>query len=73
MSAPDDEDDGFYDFYSNEDDFCDCTEYDVDILEGRALCYNCGRSWWLTNEQLSREIEWQCSMIECAEAEDDQP
>lgn len=50
-----------------DDDFCDCDDYDVDILEGRASCFRCGRHWWLTDEQLSNEIRLFASMIECIE------
>lgn len=48
----------------DEDDFCDCTEYTADTLEGRAHCYRCGRSWWMSTEQLERELRWQVEMFE---------
>ncbi|QRY69154.1 hypothetical protein JVX98_13425 [Ensifer sp. PDNC004] len=63
MTDIEDDDDPIYD----DDDFCDCEEYDADILEGRAHCYRCGRSWWLTDEQMRQEIRWQAEMMECAE------
>lgn len=42
----------------NDVNDCDHPEYDVDILTGLALCA-CGHAWWLTNEELEREIERQ--------------
>jgi hypothetical protein len=42
--------------YSDSED-CDCIEYDVDILEGRAHCFVCGRSWYLTGDQLRAELK----------------
>lgn len=49
----------------SEPEPCDCVDYDVDILTGRAHCYCCGRAWWLTSEELAREITAQA---ECYEA-----
>lgn len=68
-NAPyDDEDYGDpYDGY--DDDFCDHGDPDIDILEGRARCLQCGHSWYLTEEQLTREIRFFASMIECIEEE----
>ncbi len=57
------------DFYDEDDVDCWCDNPDIDLLEGRASCYQCGRRWWLTNEQLSREIELQAALIECIEVE----
>lgn len=54
-----DEDD-FYD----DDDFCDCDDYDADLLEGRAHCLRCGRSWWMSEDEITVELRWQASMIE---------
>lgn len=31
---------------------CDCEDEDVDILTGRGFCPSCGRTRWLTSEQL---------------------
>ena len=62
-----DEDDDDYFDYDEDDDWCDCDDYDADILEGRAQCYRCGRRWWLTNEQITNEIRWQASMMEAVE------
>jgi hypothetical protein len=52
----------------DEEDFCDCEDFDADLLEGRARCFRCGRSWWMSNDEIIREIRWQAEMIECAEA-----
>ena len=58
-----DEYDGF------DDDFCDHDDRDVDILTGRATCYRCGESWWMTDEQLRQEIRLAAEIYECIEAE----
>jgi hypothetical protein len=56
------------DFYS-DDDFCDCEEFDADILEGRAHCFRCGRSWWLSDEQMKQEVRFHVEMMQCIEEE----
>ena len=56
-----DEDD-LYDLYDDEP--CDHEDRDVDILTGRASCWQCGESWWLTDEQLRRELELNAQMFE---------
>lgn len=65
MSKPDE-----YDLYDDDDfdyrddDFCDCEEYDADPIEGRAMCLRCGRSWWLTDEQMKAELRFQAEYAE---------
>lgn len=38
----------------DEDEFeeCDCEDYEVDALEGRATCNRCGHDWLMTSEEL---------------------
>ncbi|MBZ7921629.1 hypothetical protein LAC81_07530 [Ensifer adhaerens] len=55
--------------YLDEPDDCDCEDYDADILEGRARCFRCGRSWRMTTQQLSAETRWQASMFEASDAD----
>jgi len=43
-------------FRDADEDDCECIEYDTDILEGRAQCFRCGRSWHLTDAELTQEI-----------------
>lgn len=31
---------------------CDCEDEEVDMLTGRGVCPSCGRTRWLTSEQL---------------------
>lgn len=50
-------DEDYYEGYDSQD-FCDCSDYESDF-EGRATCYGCGRSWWLTPEQMDAELRWQ--------------
>jgi hypothetical protein len=50
---------GDYDEYDDyvDDDPCDHEGHDVDILTGRAHCWRCGEAWWLTREELKRELK----------------
>lgn len=50
------DDDDYFDWEDGEDDPCDHEDRDVDLLAGRACCYRCGQAWFLTDEQLRREI-----------------
>ena len=45
-------------YFSGEEvlDDCDCDEPDVDTITGEAHCYRCGRSWFLSSEQLALEL-----------------
>lgn len=58
------EHDEFYDYddYYVEDEPCGHEDYDVDLLAGRACCYRCGEAWWLSDEQLRKEIELAAQM-----------
>lgn len=40
----------------DEEDFCDCSEYEID-WEGRATCDFCRRSWWATPETIRAHEE----------------
>jgi len=35
---------------------CDCVDYDTD-WEGRATCMGCGRTWYLTAEQMQYDAD----------------
>lgn len=63
------EDDDF-EYCDDTDDVCDHDDYDTDILSGRAHCYRCGAAWWLTDKELSREIELSAQMFLCVEPDD---
>jgi hypothetical protein len=52
-----------------EDDPCDHDEHDVDILTGRAHCWRCGEAWWLTSDELKRELEFHALACESAESD----
>jgi hypothetical protein len=56
-------------YFDDDADDCDCVDYDCDILEGSAWCLRCGRRWWLTSDQITKEIEFQREYMECVEAE----
>lgn len=38
---------------------CQHDEYDTDILSGRATCWNCGASWWQSEDEIQAEIDRQ--------------
>lgn len=50
-------------------DPCECLDPDVDVLAGRAHCISCGRSWWMTSEQLQAEAKFQAEADEAYAAE----
>lgn len=51
-----------------EDD-CDCQYADVDILEGRGHCPMCGRTWYLTTDELLAELKYQVEYSQAVEDE----
>lgn len=71
MGKPDDFDD-FDDDY--EDDWtCDHEGHDVDILTGRAHCFRCGHSWFLTSEELEYELKIHAEWAEQYDEEHSRP
>lgn len=65
---------GFYDDdeYDErmEEDYCEHSDYEVDILSGRAECSRCPHSWYLTDEEISAEIDRQARHQEDVEREE---
>ncbi|MBX5089393.1 hypothetical protein [Rhizobium lentis] len=67
------EDDDEYDSYWDYDDGdfdCDHEGYDIDILTGVAWCWRCQHKWFVTHEEITREIEHQAeymAQFECDE------
>lgn len=51
-------DHGYYDDYDEEPE-CDHSEYEVDILTGRAECCMCPHSWYQTEDEIAAEAERQ--------------
>lgn len=47
--------DYFYDV-DDHDATCDHEDYEVDILTGRASCWRCGETWWLSSDELKEEL-----------------
>ncbi|HEY1806052.1 MAG TPA: hypothetical protein VGG45_16380 [Terracidiphilus sp.] len=43
----------YFPYEDDDDDLCWHEEYDMDILAGRASCYQCGHVWFAS------EAEWQ--------------
>lgn len=57
---------------SYDDDLsdCDCSNYEIDLLDGSARCHRCGRSWMLSQDDIAAEIEHQAAyMADEAEAD----
>jgi hypothetical protein len=51
-------------FRCDKPDDCDCVDADMDLLEGRAHCHICGRSWYLTKDELLAELGYQAEQQE---------
>jgi hypothetical protein len=49
---------------------CDHDDYEIDILTGRAECCMCPHSWYVTSEDVSREIERQARYYDDMEREE---
>jgi hypothetical protein len=64
----DDEDDEFFNDCDPEDD-CFHENADIDILVGRALCFSCGHSWWMTDKEIEAEAKFQAEYFEAMAAE----
>lgn len=54
---------------SDDPEDCDCVHADYDLLEGRAHCPMCGRSWYLTDDELRAELRLQAEMGELIDDE----
>lgn len=71
-------DDSWKDSYDNwklaspdddRDDYCEHDDYDVDILEGRAHCNRCSESWYVSEDEVLRQIEHERAYNEHLERE----
>jgi hypothetical protein len=55
------------------EDFCEHDEYEVDILTGRAICWLCGETWYLSTEDFRRYQEnnakWEAEYYEMMKEE----
>jgi hypothetical protein len=49
--------------YDDDASYCDCSNYEADILEGSARCHRCGRTWALSKEEIAAEIEYQAAYM----------
>ena len=41
------------------DDDCDHDDHDIDVCTGRASCNMCDHVWWVTGEEINRELDRQ--------------
>lgn len=64
-----DDDDLWLEDDDYDDDPCDHDDHDTDILSGRATCYRCGESWWMSAAELKREIGLLAQVYECVAAD----
>ena len=55
--------------FCDEADDCDCVHADIDVLEGRGHCPMCGRSWYLTTDELRAELAYQAEYGQSIEDE----
>ena len=52
-----------YDAYDDYDPLLDCEHenYEIDVLTHRAECDQCSHSWYLTSEEIDRELDRQAN------------
>lgn len=55
------EDDDEYADY-DDDLECDCMEEEIDVLDGRARCWQCGLSRWLSSEELTARLKLEAEL-----------
>lgn len=48
---------------------CDHDDYDVDILSGRASCNRCMEHWYVSDDEVNRQIEHEAAYHEHMERE----
>ncbi len=53
-------------------DGCDHDDYDIDIINGRCLCYRCGESWYADEAQILAAIDHQAAYAEREDRENRQ-
>jgi hypothetical protein len=58
-----------YDDYDAERE-CDHEEHQIDILTGRAECCMCPHSWYVSGDEITREIERQATYYEDIERQE---
>lgn len=58
----------YLDWQPDDPDPCGHDDYEVDILDGRCRC-SCGHSWYATEDQISRQIEFHREYAELEERE----
>lgn len=57
------------DMFRDEPDDCLCEFADLDVLEGRGHCPTCGRTWYLTADEIAAEMRFQAEYGEAVEKE----
>lgn len=63
------DDDSWKDGYEDYDD-CDHEDYEIDVCTGRADCNRCNYHWYLTSEEINRELDRQANYYEDMEREE---
>lgn len=60
--------DPYYDDYDPRAD-CDHEEREIDVCTGRAECQSCGKSWYVSNDEVNAELDRQASYHEWEQRE----
>lgn len=64
LASPYDDDDEYY-----PRDDCEHEDYDIDVCTGRASCNCCDHHWYLSSEQINRELDRQAAYYDDMERE----
>jgi hypothetical protein len=74
MRSDTDDRDEDYDSYYDYDESLDCEHehYEIDVCTGLAECDQCPHSWYLTSEEVDRELDRQANYFEDMEREERQ-
>lgn len=69
MTWNDDIDEFEYDLDRDDEDPCDHDDYDVDIVTGRASCSRCCESWYVSDDEVRRQVELEAAYHEWEDRE----
>ena len=61
---------GDYDGEYDPEIDCEHEDYDIDVCTGRASCNCCSNHWYVSSEEIDRELHRQASYYEDMERED---
>lgn len=58
------------DYYELDDADCEHEHYEIDVCTGRAECDSCSKSWYVSGEEINRELDRQANYYEDMEREE---